>query len=127
MSIHPPLRPTRIEEPDPQHVAIEWADGHRSLHGYRLLRFACACAFCRDEHTGKVLIKLEKIREDIHPRRIEPVGTYALRFHWSDGHATGLYSFEMLRRICECELCREASRAARDGDDAGPHACSCHT
>jgi DUF971 family protein len=37
---------------------------------------------------------------------IEPVGNYALRIVWSDGHAAGIYSFDHLRRICACPACK---------------------
>ena len=32
---------------------------------------------------------------------IQPVGYYALRPYWQDGHHSGIYSFEMLRTLCE--------------------------
>ena len=38
----------------------------------------------------------------------EPVGNYAIRINWSDGHNSGIYSWEHLRRICQCEQCRAA-------------------
>jgi DUF971 family protein len=31
--------------------------------------------------------------------RIESVGAYALKIHFSDGHATGIYTFQMLRAM----------------------------
>jgi DUF971 family protein len=36
---------------------------------------------------------------------VEPVGNYALRFRWSDGHDTGIYTFDFLRRLCPCAEC----------------------
>ena len=47
-------------------------------------------------------------------QRAEPVGHYAVRFDFSDGHGTGIYSFEYLRRVCPCEECR----AKRTGEEA---------
>ena len=38
-------------------------------------------------------------------------GRYAIRFHWSDGHSTGIYTFELLRQLCPCPICAEKSRA----------------
>jgi DUF971 family protein len=38
-------------------------------------------------------------------RGIEPVGSYALQLIWGDGHRTGIYTFDYLRQICECEEC----------------------
>jgi ATP-binding protein involved in chromosome partitioning len=36
--------------------------------------------------------------------KIEVVGNYALAFYWSDGHSTGIYSYEHLRKLCDEEL-----------------------
>ena len=96
-----PIRPLRVDEIDPASMSIEWNDGLLTHHSYRLLRFNCQCALCREEHTGQLLIALEDIPGDIFPRRIVPVGTYALSFEWSDGHLTGIYSFDLLRRLDE--------------------------
>jgi DUF971 family protein len=46
---------------------------------------------------------------------IEPAGSYAIRIAWNDGHNTGIYSWDHLRSICPCELCkglREQSKVA---------------
>jgi DUF971 family protein len=42
---------------------------------------------------------------------VEPVGQYAIRIDWSDGHNTGIYSFDHLRKICPCESCRAVAPA----------------
>jgi DUF971 family protein len=44
-------------------------------------------------------------------RNVELVGQYALQFEWSDGHRTGIYSFERLRQLCPCEDCTKAPAA----------------
>jgi DUF971 family protein len=41
----------------------------------------------------------------VHPLAIAAVGQYAIRLAWSDGHASGLYSYDYLRRICPCSKC----------------------
>ena len=43
-------------------------------------------------------------------KSIEPVGSYALRIEWSDGHNTGLYSYDHLRHICPCPICRNTAQ-----------------
>jgi DUF971 family protein len=90
------LRPVRVEETRPDEVTIEWADGRVTRHGYRALRLQCQCAGCRDEWTGERRLRPEDVPADIHPEAIQPVGTYALRFVWSDGHDTGMYPFAFL-------------------------------
>jgi DUF971 family protein len=49
----------------------------------------------------------------VTPVSIEPVGNYGISIHWSDGHGTGIYRFDFLRRICPCKECR----AKRDGNE----------
>jgi DUF971 family protein len=41
----------------------------------------------------------------VRPVEITPVGKYAMKFKWSDGHESGIYSWEYLRRVCQCEAC----------------------
>jgi DUF971 family protein len=84
---------------DGSQLEIRWRDGVVSLYPPRLLRLACACAGCVDEMTGKRILKPENVPEDIHPLTVEYVGRYALRFDWSDGHGTGIYPFEYLRKL----------------------------
>jgi DUF971 family protein len=45
------------------------------------------------------------VPEDVKPVRIDPVGRYAIHIAWSDGHTSGIYSFEHLRSICPCPAC----------------------
>ncbi len=42
--------------------------------------------------------------------RAEPVGNYALSLIWSDGHSTGIYTWEYLRDLCPCPECDSARR-----------------
>ena len=37
---------------------------------------------------------------------VEAVGHYAIQIDWSDGHNTGIYSFDHLRKICPCAECK---------------------
>ncbi len=43
---------------------------------------------------------------------VEPVGGYAIRIEWSDGHNTGIYSFDHFRKICPCDECRKVGAAS---------------
>ncbi len=80
-------------------VEIEWSDGHRSKLEFRPLRQACPCALCVDEMTGAPRLDPESVPRDVHPRDVRTVGRYALQFQWSDGHNTGLYTFDTLRAL----------------------------
>jgi DUF971 family protein len=50
-------------------------------------------------------------KEPAKPKEVKPVGKYALSFTWNDGHASGIYSWDYLRELCQCEECK-ASPAA---------------
>jgi DUF971 family protein len=43
---------------------------------------------------------------DVYALQITAVGRYAISIAWSDGHTTGIYSYETLRQICPCESCQ---------------------
>ena len=98
-----PKNVTRANQHD---VLIEWSDGHRSLLLARDLRLACRCATCIDENTGKQLLDPANVPADVHPLGIETVGRYALHFAWSDGHTSGIYTFENIRSQCRCSSCK---------------------
>ena len=88
-------------------VLIEWdGAGHRALYPARALRIACACAECVEEMSGRRLLRPESVPEDIRPLRLHLVGAYGLKIDWSDGHNTGIYTFDLLRRTCPCPRCR---------------------
>jgi len=93
--------PTQIQQHDARTLAIAWADGAESRFDVRTLRLACGCAQCVDEWTGQDLLAPESVPEDVSPLRIQPVGRYAIQIDWSDGHSTGIYPFERLRRLAD--------------------------
>ncbi len=91
--------PKSVEPISPAEVKIEWKDGAVSFYQARQLRLACPCAQCVEEWTGKNLLKKEQVAKDINLRNTELVGRYALNFVWSDGHQTGIFSFDYLRKL----------------------------
>lgn len=86
-------------------LEILWEDDHKSVFLPRDLRLACPCAGCVDEFTGKKLIAESSITKGVYPLEIEYVGNYAIQFTWSDRHDTGIYSFDLLRAMCSCDIC----------------------
>jgi DUF971 family protein len=46
------------------------------------------------------------------PVSAEPIGKYAIRFKWNDGHDLGIYSWRLLREVCPCEECKQVNIAA---------------
>ena len=97
--------PTDIKQVGPQTLGIRWDDGHESRFAVRNLRLACRCAECVDEWTRRKILEDETVSLEIKPLRIETVGRYALSFQWSDGHSSGIYAFDYLRSLCECQQC----------------------
>jgi DUF971 family protein len=100
-----------ITRPSTSDVRILWKDGHESIYTGYALRVGCRCAVCVDELSGNKRLREETISKDVRPLSIDPVGRYAIRFQWSDGHSTGIYTFELLRELCPCPICAEKSDA----------------
>ena len=87
-------------------ILIEWdASGHQGFYPARSMRLACPCAGCVEEMSGRPLLDPAHVPPDVHPMAIELVGTYGLRVRWSDGHGTGIYTFERLLQHCPCPHC----------------------
>ena len=93
--------PTAIEQAGSDQLRIRWSDGVESLYPVREIRLACRCANCIEEMTGKPLLDPDSIPADVRPIRLQGVGRYALQIAWSDGHDTGIYTFEHLRELHE--------------------------
>ena len=94
--------PVEIGRANEHDVKIVWQDGHESVYPARELRMSCPCAGCVDEMTGAVRVIATSIPQDTRPLKIDVVGRYAISIHWSDGHNTGIYAFEYLRKKCPC-------------------------
>jgi len=87
-------------------VLVEWdAEGHRGFYPAKALRLACPCAECVEEMSGRALLEPGSVPPDIRPVELLLVGAYGLRIQWSDGHGTGIYTFDRLRRECPCPRC----------------------
>jgi len=83
-------------------LAVAFADGVEVFLSFDLLRKACPCAACQGEPDamGRVIRPDVSIGENgFLLRRMERVGGYALQLFWGDGHSTGIYSFDYLKRL----------------------------
>lgn len=81
-------------------LQITWGPGNVGRYPTKYLRCECACAGCVDERTGIRTLDPATVAEDIDIVEMEMVGNYAIRIRWSDGHDTGLYTWEHLAKIC---------------------------
>jgi DUF971 family protein len=89
-------------------LRIQWSDGHESRHPFEFMRLNCPCAGCQGEGSFPGTLSLNMaLRPDQYDLvDLKMVGNYALEPTWRDGHSTGLFSFEKLRRECQCEQCQ---------------------
>jgi DUF971 family protein len=99
-------------------VEIAWSDGHTSRYPFAYLRDLCPCALCNDEREKKAQLsaappspspagsfEFPMFKPRVTAKAASAMGNYAVQITFSDGHATGIYSFEHLREICPCEAC----------------------
>lgn len=86
---------------DEARLRISWGDGVASEFPPRDLRLLCPCAGCVDEMTGVRTLRADAVDGGVYPTAIHYVGRYALQFVWSDGHSTGIYTFEYLRQLAD--------------------------
>jgi DUF971 family protein len=97
--------PRHLELDQSQGLIVHWADGRRSLYPIAHLRRYSPSAESRqirDELARNPLAVLPTSnvsKEPLHAVHAELVGTYAVRIHFSDGHDTGIYSWDYLRSI----------------------------
>ena len=95
----------------PKGLNIEWGDGHKSTYSFIGLRKACPCALCKGESTplDPDPLSLPAFRPmpqtAFEAKDLFKVGRYAIGFKWGDGHDTGIYTFDYLRRLCPCPQC----------------------
>jgi DUF971 family protein len=83
-------------------LAIVWSDGVESYIKLETLRRYCPCAGCGGEpdvlgHVAEPEVTLTE--SSFRLRNHQLVGGYAWQPTWQDGHGTGIYSFDFLRRL----------------------------
>ena len=92
-----------------ERVHLTWDDGHEGPIAMKRLRDACPCAECMGETVLLREYKPNPPAYDI-PGRYElksatTVGNYAMQFSWGDGHTLGIYTWQLLRSLCQCSVC----------------------
>src|SRR5262249_34013295 len=95
------IEPREISQETNTQLRITWADGRECKYLAPELRRLCPCAQCVNEWTGERTLQPSAISDEVEIRDVSIVGRYALNFRWSDGHETGIYSFQYLRDLCE--------------------------
>ncbi len=95
------IEPRQIIEESDSELSIKWSDEAETKYRAADLRRSCPCAGCINEWTGEKMLKAENISDDLSFSSISIVGRYALNFHFSDGHDTGIFSFDYLRKLSD--------------------------
>ena len=99
------LMPTNLEKTEDRHLLIKWSDGQTRRYRFGELRDACPCATCRekrkqtDEPTSLLPVLSAEEAQPLDITGMKPVGSYAYTIAFSDGHDTGIFSFELLRSL----------------------------
>lgn len=106
--------PIEIQRQGNLSVVIKWSDNTESTLSTKILRENCPCAFCKakrgDDSHDRPLIPEQgmkrslkvidhSLEEEITLQEIWLIGSYAIGMKWADGHATGIYTFELLNRL----------------------------
>jgi len=84
-------------------LAIKWDDQTESFISLNSLRRYCPCAGCKGEvdvlgnlHKGP---EIPLTADSFQLVGLQQVGGYALQPVWADGHESGLFTFDFLRRL----------------------------
>jgi DUF971 family protein len=106
MEVRPGLRPAVIRRDGDDRLFIEWSDGRKGAITWDMLRAACPCASCREDRDKPPdpfrILSEEQLRAGPpRPAAMNPVGYYAYKVVWTDGHDTGIYTLENLRELCQ--------------------------
>ncbi len=107
-------------------IDITWADGHASHYDFTYLREECPCATCSDARGKKASHSeepapsflsspaLPMFKPKPRAQAATQIGSYAIQLSFSDGHSTGIYSYDYFRIICPCPECAKAFRTPAD-------------
>jgi len=102
------MQPISVDQISDEVFTIKWDDDHESIYFAAHLRKKCPCAICanekKDDQSGPFKILKTKVG-DVKIVSWEMIGRYAIGFEFSDGHKTGIYSYETMRGLCQCDLC----------------------
>jgi DUF971 family protein len=106
-------QPVHLGWTDSGDVKIVWDDAHESVYAPSYLREKCPCATCQGTHGPPTTLVVRTSKGGLpilqgngrkapstEVKSVVPVGKYAIRFTWGDGHDGGIYSWRYLRSIC---------------------------
>lgn len=101
--------PTDINLKKTEALFITWDDGHTSVYPIDYLRTMCPCASCKTFRENQARNRSKKKTSlsvlpgnyigELDATGASLIGNYAIKIEFSDGHDTGIFSFEYLRQI----------------------------
>ena len=101
--------PTNLSLLPDKRLLIEWSDGAKRTYTVKELRDACPCATCREKRNAppapaasSMMLLPVLSAEEARPLELlgmQPVGNYAYAIAFSDGHDTGIYTFDLLGEL----------------------------
>ncbi|NLF71364.1 MAG: DUF971 domain-containing protein [Candidatus Anammoximicrobium sp.] len=95
------IYPVKLQLVEPASLLIEWSDGRKQQFSHAELRSHCPCATCREKHAPGSPEPAAAPPPDQAVRVVsmKPAGNYAYCIALSDGHDSGIYTFEQLRGL----------------------------
>ena len=87
--------PSHIEVRRSHGISVTFDDGSSVVTEVSVLRENCPCADCRGRRSNGAVISTEGITisdAELH-------GALGIALSWSDGHSTGIHSWELIRTL----------------------------
>lgn len=82
-------------------LEVVWSEVRTVRIPFRHLRQQCPCAACVNEFTGERILDPESVPSDVRPLGVEFAGNYGLKIGWSDGHHSGIFTWERLDQVSQ--------------------------
>ena len=106
------ISPLRLEKTESRELLIEWSDGRTDLIPFLRLRKGCQCAHCIDDRikemsepvsrsSGVLPVISAAQAQPMGIIKMTPIGNYGYNVTFTDGHSSGIYTFDLLRSIGE--------------------------
>jgi DUF971 family protein len=94
------VQPIRLALTPDRQLVIDWDDGQSRRYAIEQLRANCPCAACEAQRRGSSSAQpLGSVDPELTIRYMDAVGNYAYRILFSDGHETGIFTLDLLRRL----------------------------
>jgi len=104
-----PIQPTKLTLAADGTLHIQWSDGVTRRYTVNELRDECPCATCREKRAAppppatSLMVLSPAEAQPLKLLGMKPMGNYAYAVQFSDGHDTGIFTFDLLRELGEQE------------------------